>query len=151
MLLKSLKEKTPAIEDFTIDYQINGKISFLPVTPENTGIISVTKNFKDFTYFMGQYTNYFLQKDKIKKYEQSDELFDYNFKNNSSLERYFVKFIYDENFEDEKKEEKSKGKKEKSEKENKIQTEYYANELKFLLNKRKYNNNWKNNLTTHGK
>lgn len=138
LLLKELKKLIPNIKDLTIDYKVNGKISLLPATPENTGILSITTKFKLFTYFMGKYTFYLLQKGKIKKYEYSDKLFDDNYRNDSLLERYFVKFIYDEICDDEEKEEKNKTKKEKEKSE---KMEYYKNNLKYLQHKRNYENN----------
>ncbi len=138
--MAELKRINSFIKDITINYAVDGKINLLAATPENTGILSITPEFKLFTYFNDKYTHYLLKSNNITKYEQSGELFDYNFKNNSTLERYFVEFIYDKKYEfgieediniekekntDEKKLEKSSKK------------EYFDNSLKYLQRKRK--------------
>ena len=51
----------------------------------------------------------------IIKLQQSDQLFDYNFQNASSLEIFFVEFIYNDNYDIETKEENIKIKNEKKE------------------------------------
>ena len=58
LLLNALEEIIPNIIYFKIDYQIFEKNPLLVATLEINGILSVTEDFKLFTYFKEKYTNY---------------------------------------------------------------------------------------------
>ena len=163
LLLNKLKEMIPELKDIKIDKKINKKISLLPGTPPNCAILSIKYDLKVITYFNETFTYFLLKDNKITKYKQTDDLFNYNFENNEHLERYFLEFIYNENHEIELDENKKtnknvkKGKKglieEEKEFNEKIDDEnsnkkltlkdikekkgYYDNNFKYLQNKRK--------------
>ena len=142
LLIKSLKNILPDIEDITINHKIITQLPLLTGTPWNHGILSITKDIKLFTYFNITFTHFLIQNDHVTKYKQNEKLFDNEYNSNSILERYFVKIILKgEKKEEQEKENKSLIKVNLKEKKIKLKEEemLYKNNLNFLQRKTKRN------------
>ena len=95
-LLKKLNEELSSdIKDIKIENIIIGNINLLPATPENFGILSIYNNNKVFSYFDDKYIHFIINNNNVNKFYHSEKIFIEKFKNDESLERYFVEFIYD--------------------------------------------------------
>ena len=140
LLLNKIKEVKEDINNIEIKYKLKETVPLLSGTPYNSGILSITKDIKVFTYYEDVFSHYLLKKNKISLYPQSGELFDDNYSKEHILVQYFVKLIskndsipLDEDEDNKKSENTNKKSFKKKEKiENDEKENYLNNNLKYL-------------------
>ena len=122
-LINQIKSDNPRIKSFKkIKYKLPIDLPFSMGTPQNTGILTILKEIKIFTYFyQNTFIHYTFEKSCINKYYEEKFLFKNNY-DFESAKRYFIFLIETPNFEN------------KNEDNEEI---IYKNKIKFIQKKRK--------------
>ena len=93
--MNEIQKKNNDIKNIEIKYKLKEIVPLLTGTPNNTGILSITKKIKVFTYYDDLFTHYLLKDNKISIYPQSGKLFDDIYSKEAILSQYFVTLIND--------------------------------------------------------
>jgi len=95
LLLNEIQKKNNIIKNIEIKYKLKETVPLLTGIPINTGILSITKKIKVFTYYDDYFTHYLLKNNKISLYPQTGKLFDDTYNKEEILSQYFVIFKLD--------------------------------------------------------